>query len=294
MGDQALEFLRTMDSQKPFCLSISFKAPHAQDRAPREFPPDARDEQLYSDVEFPAAETATEEFFQKLPKFVQKSEGHTRWTNRFATPEMAKKTRQDYFRLITGVDREVGRILKELADRKLADNTIVVFAGDNGMFLGERGLADKWFMYEESIRVPLIIADLRSKPGAQRIAVEEMVLNIDVAPTLLEYAGLAVPSCMQGRSLRPLIAGTQVKDWRQEMFYEHHFGPNIIPPSEGVRTERWKYIRYVDAKPVVEELYDLKKDPLEKHNLVAEPGQQKQLELLREKWMKLREEVKRL
>jgi arylsulfatase A-like enzyme len=290
MGDQALEFLQTGDGAKPFCLSISFKAPHAQDNAPREYPPDPRDEKLYAETTIPVPKTATAKFFQALPEFVQKSEGHIRWQRRFDTPERYQQIVRDYYRLITGVDREVGRLVAALRERQLDGNTLIVFTSDNGYFLGERGMADKWLMYEESIRVPLVVYDPRLPENERGRKVGAMTLNIDLAPTLLDYAGLAISAAMQGRSLRPFIRGEQ-PPWRTDWFYEHHTLPARIPPSEGVRTERWKYFRWMAVEPAVEELYDLQADPLEEHNLARRPEHQKTLTALRERWAQLRKEL---
>jgi arylsulfatase A-like enzyme len=287
MGDQALEFLAG-DPTKPFCLSVSFKAPHAQDGAPREFPPDPRDENLYADATVPVPRTADPKFFAALPKFVQESEGRARWKRRYDTPERFQQTARDYFRLVTGIDREVGRILDDLRTRGLADNTLVVFTSDNGFFLGERGMADKWLMYEPSIRVPLIVAGPTVNGGQ---SVEPMALNIDLAPTLLDYAGLPVPQGVHGRSLRPLLNGQPPGDWRADFYYEHHTMPAKLPPSEGVRSERWKYLRWVGPEPAVEELYDLQADPQEEHNLVTEAGHAATLERLRRRWENLRKEL---
>ena len=171
-GDQALEFLNGCTNSQPFCLSISFNAPHARDGKERAFQPDLRDEPLYADTQMPVPQTASEKYFQRLPEFVRRSEGRRRWEKRFATPEMFQQTMRDYYRLVTGIDREIGRMMAGLAERGLAENTVIIFTSDNGWFAGERGLADKWFMYEESIRVPLIIFDprlTRSKRGAQLI-----------------------------------------------------------------------------------------------------------------------------
>jgi len=291
-GNQALEFVRETDAGKPWCLSISFTAPHARDGQPREFAPDLRDESLYAATTFKAPPTATEAFHQKLPESVRKSEGRRRWEKRFATPEMFQATVRDYHRLITGLDREVGRIVELLEQGGLATNTVIVFTSDNGFALGDRGLADKWFLYEESIRVPLFIADLRQPARKHARDVKRMTLNIDVAPTLLDYAGLPVPAEMQGRSLRPLVEKAEVRAWRTDFFYEHHFGPKIIPPSEGVRNERWKYVRYVNESPVIEELFDLKRDPLEARNLAGEPKHAAMLTEMRERWMILGKEWK--
>jgi arylsulfatase A-like enzyme len=290
MGDQALEFIQAGDDARPFCLSLSFKAPHCQDGAGREFPPDPRDEKLYADADIPVPRTADEKFFEALPEFVQKSEGHVRWKRRFATPEMNQKTVRDYYRLITGIDREVDRIVTALREKKLDGNTLIVFTSDNGFFLGERGMAGKWLMYEESIRVPLIIFDPRLPEKERGRKLNAMSLNVDLAPTLLDYAGLAIPAAMQGRSLRPLVAGDK-PEWRRDWFYEHHTLPKIIPPSEGVRTERWKYLRWTAAEPVIEELYDLENDPLEEHNLAGVKGHEKTLSELRERWKTLAKEL---
>lgn len=287
-GNDALEFLEGCAPGRPFCLSVSFNAPHARDGKPREFQPDPRDEHLYADTQIPVPPTATDEYFQRLPEFVRKSEGRRRWEWRFTTPEKSQQTMRDYYRLITGIDREVGRMMAKLAERGLDRDTVIIFTSDNGFFLGERGLADKWLMYEESIRVPLVIFDPRLPPSRRGITVDAMTLNIDFAPTMIEMAGLAVPSGIQGRSLAPLLRGGRPKGWRTEFFYEHHFGPRIIPPSEGIRTERWAYLRWLPPNPESEELYDIRKDPLERHNLAADPAHATVLADLRARWQQAR------
>jgi arylsulfatase A-like enzyme len=291
-GNEALEFLRKSDPARPFCLSVSFNAPHARDGQPREFWPDARDESLYAAVTIPGVEKASVEWFDALPSFVRNSEGRRRWEKRFATAEMFQRTTKDYYRLISGIDREVGRIVALLEERGLSDNTVIVFTSDNGFFLGERGLADKWLMYEESIRVPLIVFDPRRPAPRTKRMVDALTLNIDFAPTLLELAGVRAPASMQGRSLVPLLKGTLPADWRTDFFYEHYTRKDIIPPSEGLRTERWKYIRWVEARPVVEELYDLRIDPGEERNLVADARYLRTLADLRTRWETLRRELK--
>lgn len=291
-GTQALEFLEGCDKSTPFCLSVSFNSPHARDGKPREFQPDVRDEALYRDQTPPKPAAATEEFFRKLPVFVQESEGRRRWEKRFATDEMSAATMRDYYRLVTGIDREVGRIMESLKSLELAGNTVVIFTSDNGWCAGDRGLADKWFMYEESIRLPLVIFDPRLPSGERGKTCEAMTLNIDFAPTMLAMAGLPVPAGMQGRDLSPLLSGPVPADWRKEFFYEHHFGPKIIPPSEGVRTLRWSYIRWLTPNPESEELYDLSEDPLEARNLAADPSHSETLETLRAQRMHALETLK--
>ena len=112
---------------------------------------------------------------------------------------------KDYYRLLFGVDRELGRLRKELKKLGVADNTVIIFTSDHGFYLGERGLAGKWFAHEESIRIPLIIHDPRQREKRTQ-PLTELVLNIDFAPTILSYAGLPAPKSMQGRSLTPLLA----------------------------------------------------------------------------------------
>ncbi len=287
MGDQAIEFLKGCEKTGPFCLSLSFKCPHAQDGAKREFPPDPQDESEFKETVFPTPRTASAKFFELLPEPVQKSEGHKRWARRFTTPEQFQETLRDYYRLVTGMDREIGRIVAALEALGFADNTILIFASDNGFFFGERQLADKWFMYEESIRVPLIIVDPRLPRDRWDQEVEPMALNIDFAPTVLDYAGLAIPKSMQGKSLRPLVEGKEAP-WRHDWFYEHHTLPKIIPPCEGVRTTRFAYIRWMATEPVVEDLYDLANDPYEERNLVNDVSQRVTLQRLRGRWEELR------
>lgn len=271
MGDQALEFLEGCRAGTPFCLSISFKAPHVQDEDPRQYLYDPAQEDLYRDVKIPVPKTATKEHYQNAPEFIRNSEGHTRWARLFNTEERFQEMVKGYYRLITGVDIQIGRIRDALAARGLAGNTVLLFSSDNGFFLGERQLSHKFLMYEESIRVPLVVYDPRLAGRHRGRRRAEMTLNIDLAPTMLELAGVPRPPAMQGRSLLPLLEGGRPR-WRREWYYEHVFTyGGRIPRSDGVRTERWKYIRYRDTQPLYEELYDLRSDPLEERNLVREP-----------------------
>jgi arylsulfatase A-like enzyme len=295
-GDDALEFLGGAPTNQPFCLSISFTAPHARDNLPHnaQYTPDDRDKALYADRVLPRPVTDNSNFFDKLPKCVQAEStvSRERYHWRFDTPQKYEHNAKNYYRLISGIDREVGRIRAELNQRGLATNTVIIFTSDNGYFLGDRELSDKFYMYEESLRDPLIIYDPR-EPAARRHRSEEaMTLNIDFAPTMLALAGITPPARMQGRSLIPLINHEPPANWRTDFFYEEHFFPSRIPPSEGVRTERWAYIRWVDEKPPVEELFDLQTDPLEAHNLAANPECSAELNRLRSQWQHDREELK--
>ena len=293
-GEDALEFLGSTPTNQPFCLSISFTAPHARDEMPHleQYQPDDRDLSLYTSTMIPLPVTDNSTYFSKLPKTVQSSIGHERWLWRFDTTEHYESSVRNYYRLISGIDREVGLILAELEKRGLASNTVVIFTSDNGYFLGDRELSDKFYMYEESLRDPLIVYDPR-EPAAHRGRSENaMSLNIDFAPTILTLAGITPPAGMQGRSLVPLIETKKPADWRTEFFYEHHTFPTLISPSEGVRTERFAYIRWLNETPLLEELFDLKTDQLEAHNLAGNPEYAQTLTQLRAQWQKYTKDLK--
>lgn len=271
-GDRALEFLDRCESGRPWCLSISFNEPHAEDGDPRQyFWPKALD-QLYADTVFPVPKTMTPEFFAAQPEFLRKSESRTRFLWRFDEPAKYQEMVRGYYRMISGVDAVLGRLRAELQRRGLAADTVIVFSSDNGYFLGERGFADKWYAYEPSIRVPLIIADPRLPESRKGATCDRMALNVDLAPTLLELAGLTPTASCQGRSLVPLLSGSVSIDWRTEFFYEQGFDEPTIPKSEGLRTERYTYLRWFEQVPLVEELYDHQADFDQSKNLIEDPA----------------------
>lgn len=282
MGDNAETFLQSCDAQQPFCLAVGFKASHVQDQDPRQYLYDPAYEEMYADHVFPEPPNASDADYAKLPPFLRDSEGRKRWKVRFPTPEKFQESMRGYYRLIAGVDEVVGRIRKQLRKQNADKNTVIVLTSDNGLYLGARGLAGKWFMHEESIRTPLIVFDPRiprNRRGQER---DEMTLNIDIAPTILDLAGVPVPASVQGRSLCPLLSAKPVP-WRDEWFYEHLFEHPRIPMSEGVRTLDWKYTRYPEKGAEYDELYDLAEDPLEAKNLAGEPAYAARLQALRKR-----------
>ncbi len=292
IGEKSIEFLEKRRQDRPFCLSVSFKAPHVQDTHPDQFLYDPQLGQLYSDVTIPVPETAAPQYFEILPEFIRKSEGRTRWQLRFATPEQYQNSVKGYYRLVSGVDVALGQIIASLEALGLYENTVVIITGDNGFFLSEHGLAGKWLMYEESIRTPLIVYDPRLTGSLQGQRREAMTLNIDIAPTILDFAGVKIPEGMQGKSLRPLIINAG-DNWRTDWFYEHHFGyDGRIPRSEGIRTERWKYVRYIDQDPPYEQLFDLVSDPKEINNLAQDQSYLPVLGKLRDRWQEMRLKTK--
>jgi arylsulfatase A-like enzyme len=275
--DHALRFFDGNPAGQPFCLSVSFKAPHVQDEDPGQFLYDPADEAMYADVRVPPPPTGDPRHFNALPPFLRDSEGRTRWKLQFDTPEKYQRMTKGYYRLLTGVDRMIGNVVESLRKSGQLDNTVIVFTGDNGYFLGEHGLSHKWYLYEESVRTPLIVWDGRA-PRRRGLRRQEMSLNIDIAPTLLRMAGLDPPPSMQGRDLAPLLRGEK-PPWRHEWFYSHLFGHKLIPKSEGIRTERWAYIRWLDHAR--EELYDIRRDPHNTADLSARPEHDATLQSLR-------------
>ena len=280
LGMQALEFLDTTDSNRPWNLSVSFKAPHAQDKVAPYFISDPSYDDLYRGVKLPTLRHMDGRYYDSLPEFLRKeTESRLRWERRFGSPELWERSVKGYFALIHGVDVQVGRILEKIEGMGQAENTVVIFTSDNGFFLGERGWAGKWYPHEESIRTPMIVRDprYRSASGTRRT---EMTLNIDVCPTILGLADAPAPLSMNGRDLSPLVRGDK-PDWRQEWFYEHLLENPRIPKSEGIRRTEWKYFVFPEGEPAYEELYDLRADPHEESNLAESRDHSEMLSVMR-------------
>lgn len=288
--NDALEFLRTRPTDKPFVLTLAFFATHAEDQNPLQFLPQPGSMELYKDVTIPVPPTAADTYFRRLPAFIanEKNEGRVRWHWRFDTPEKYQTMMKNYYRLATEVDTTCGRVLAELRKQGVLENTLVIFTGDNGYFHAEHGLADKWYPYEESIRVPLIVRDPRM-PAAKRGSTNaEFTLNVDLAPTFLAAAGVPAPARMQGRDLAPLYLAATAPAWRQEFFYEHATirDINFIPSSEALVRKDLKYLLWPDFNH--EELFDLKADPAETQNLAANPAYADQLANMRTRFATLK------
>ena len=279
-GDDSVEFIRGCTKEQPFCLSVSYSAPHPEDDNVKQYIYDTAYEDLYQDVTIPPPPVPDDEYFHKLPGFLQVSMNRLRWFRRYDTPEKYQRMIKGIYRLITGVDVQVGRVVAELERKGLADNTVIIFTADNGIMIGEQGLTGIWLMYEGSIRMPLIIADPRLDRSRHGARVSPMALNIDFPSTMLDLAGIKQPPEMAGRSLMPLTRGESV-DWRKDFYHEHLFELASIPKSEGVRTERFKYVRYFERNPVYEQLFDLQTDPHEVNNLIGAEQHQQMLARLR-------------
>lgn len=270
--DSALAYLRGCRPSQPFMLSLNFSSPHAEDSdRVRQYHPIPWAEHMYADTVFPPPKINDKEYFDTQPEFLKHSMNRERYMWRFGTPENYQKTMRDYYRMLSGVDHMIGIAMDELRQLNLLDNTIVVYAADNGYYMGDRGFADKWTHYEESMRVPLIVTDFR-RPRSEAARVKQMSLNVDIPATFLELAGIPQPAHYQGRSLVPLMGGKTAERWRHEFFCQHTFNVPTIPKWIGVHGERYVYARYYEQSPPYEFLHDLQTDPTEFKNFAFDPA----------------------
>ncbi|MHC4177342.1 MAG: sulfatase family protein [Planctomycetota bacterium] len=280
--DMAIDWLKG-EHQKPLLLILGHKAPHTP------FTPEKKYLQIYDDVKisYPATAFALE----GKPKWVEQrlDTWHGIYGPIYGFREKFPDRRPEsvehfaafvraYTATIKSVDDSVGRIYEALKQTGQLDNTLLIFAGDNGMFLGEHGMTDKRTMHEPSIRVPL----LARYPGLIRpgTVVEQMVLNVDLAPSVLEICGAKPLERVHGKSWKRLVAG-DADGWRKSWYYEYNYEKQFpyTPNVRGVRTDRWKYVHYPhgDGKPDRHkaELYNLDRDPGETENLIDDPAHAK-------------------
>ena len=279
-GDLAIDFIRSSGDQ-PFCLSLSFWSPHADDGAEEQYFWADYTDHLYRDVEIPVPETADPSFYDSIPEFLQNRMTRERWHWRFDTPEKHQEMVKGYYRMISTVDSVLSRISVSLEEQGIADNTVIIFMGDNGYFLGERGYAGKWLLYEPSIRVPLIIYDPRQPESERGKTLSQMVLNVDVTPTILSLAGIETPDSYAGRSLTDFHEG-EPEDWRSGIFLEHRLENNEkLLKTEGYRDDEFKFIRYDDSDLI--ELYHHKTDKQEIYNLAYDEQYKDKIEYYSQK-----------
>jgi len=268
----SLEFLQSRPKDRPFALAVGFFAAHAQDNAKEQYLPQDWSAAFYKEKRIPPPIHGDPRYQAALPPFLasEANEGRVRYHWRFDTPESYQSYMTRYYRLITEVDGAIGRIVDELKAQGVYEDTLIVFIGDNGYFHADRGLADKWYPYEESIRVPLIVRDPRLAAARRGRTLDQLALNIDVAPTIVRAADLPLPSVMQGEDLSPLYLRSGRPVWRDEFFYEH---PTVtskdrIPTSQAVVRRDWKYVEWPEFD--YRQLFDVKDDPGELKNLAAD------------------------
>lgn len=283
--DKGIEFLKSQPKDKPFCLNLWFNAAHAEDNDHRPgiglypWPPSV--DGLYEDRSIPPPRLGAPSIFESQPQFLKNSINRERWFWGYDTPEKYETNVRAYYRMISGIDKGIARVLVALKEAGLADNTIIVYAADNGYYLGDRGFQGKWSHYEESLRVPLVIYDPRVAKANRGQVRDEMVLNVDLPATFLDWAGATKPARYEGTSLAPLVEDAKDVTWRTSFFCEHvDLAPFIT--WEGIRDQRYVYARYFDQKPAYEFLHDLQTDPDELKNLATDPAHADVLQKLRE------------
>ncbi|MBD2847576.1 sulfatase [Paenibacillus sp. IB182496] len=291
--DYSIDWMDARDKTRPFMLMCHHKAPH------RPWQPHEKYKDLYEGVDLPEPETfyddyATRAEAARVAKMRIERDMHDEVDLKGTAPAElseleAKRWKyqryiKDYLRCVASIDESVGRLLDYLDAEGIADDTIIVYTSDQGFFLGDHGWFDKRFMYEESLRMPMVIRYPREiRAGSVS---EAMALNVDFPVTFLEYAGIAVPEEMQGASLRGVLRGETPEGWRTSMYYRYWMHLDHIHnvySHYGIRTHRYKLIYYyaqalgtsgsVDEDRAPEwELFDLERDPHELRNVYADPA----------------------
>ncbi len=284
LTQHAVEFVKKQRA-KPFCLCVWHKAVHGP------FTPAERHKDLYADAKMPEP-VAFQDNLNGKPDW-QKERGQNGVRRRLPANEQRKwnphpEKTIDYFRTLAAVDDSVGSVMKALQETGALDHTVLIFAGDNGFFHGEHQFGDKRLAYEESIRIPLVF----SGPGIKNGTPDQMVLNLDVAPTILDMAGVKPPATMQGRSFKAILAGEKPA-WRTSFLYEYFQEAWLarIPTMIGVRTLDSKYVTYPLISDL-DELYDLKPDPHEMKNLATDPASAGKLAELKAELDKVKQEAR--
>ena len=301
IADNSIKWLENRDKTKPFMLMCQFKAPH------RPFIPAERHKNLLTNVTIPEPANILDTYQGKgdySDRLRQKLENLNKEDLKVAIPKNITRDDQrkwayqlymkDYLRCVAAVDENVGKLLDYLDKNGLTENTIVVYTSDQGFFMGEHGWFDKRMMYEESLHMPLLIRYPKEIKKGQ-VNKKDMVMNLDFAPTLLDFAGVAADNEMQGESFRPILDGKKPISWRKAMYYRywmHEDGSHHVPGHYGIRTDRYKLIFFYNQPlgkkgtgklsfPPSWELFDLKNDPTEMNNLYNDKKYSKIIEKLK-------------
>ena len=278
ISDYAVEFINR-EHAKPFVLYVGHKAVHGP------FTPAERHAGMYETEPLPQRPNVKDDMSGKPAIGARAAAGKNP-----AATGVGEKLIRNQLRCLLSVDEGLGRILDALDAKKLADDTLVIFTSDNGYLWNEHQLGDKRAAYEESIRVPLLMRYPKLiKPGTKP---EQIALNVDIAPTVLQLGGAPVVKGVHGKSLVPVLEGKPA-EWRQTALLEYFFEKPFprVPSWQAVRTDAWKYIHYPDVENA-DELYDLKTDPYEMKNLIADAGSAEQLKSMKAELEKQLNETK--
>ena len=223
--------------------------------------------------------------------FLKESFNRERFFWRWDTEEKYQTNMRAYYRMISGYDNVINRVMSALKEQGLDENTVIIYMADNGYYMGNRGFAGKWSHYEESLRVPMVIYDPRQPKQEGGKVSDKMSLNIDIAATILDYAGVSVPDIYQGESLLPIVNNEEISDWRNSFFCEHRFNNPKIPKYTGVRGERYVYANYYEQNPPYEYLHDLEKDPDQLVNLVDDNAYEDVLQDMRQQTLTMENQI---
>lgn len=295
--DFSIDFLKNRPKDKPFFLMCHNKAPH------RPWQPDAKHAAQFANKEIPEPATfnddyknrssAAAEATMRIDRDLRPTDVKETPPPRLSAAELKhwkyERYMRDYLACIASVDDNLGRLLDYLDETGLSKNTIVIYTSDQGFFLGDHNWFDKRFMYEESLRMPFMIRyPGKIKPGKVNDA---MILNVDFAPTFLDFAGVTAPKEVQGRSIVPLLSGKTPKDWRTSMYYRYYHYPadHRVQPHYGVRNERYKLIYFNRINEW--ELFDLKTDPHEMKSVYGSPKYAKVQKEMTTELYRLKKEV---
>ena len=288
-GLEAIKFLRERPKDKPFALTVAFYPPKGifdENDCPR------TSTQFYDNVSIPEPYDRNMAY-QSLPPFLQdnRTEARSRYLYRFETHGTFLSSMRAQYSMISHIDSVCEEVTEELRRQGAYDNTVIIVTADNGEFHAWHALADKWYPYQESIRVPLIIKDPRIPKDKRGTLDDSFTLNVDLAPTILGAAGLDTPVEMQGRDIGDLYLGKpkSTGPWRSEFYYEFPDINGKIPPSYALIQKKWKYIRW--PKHQYEQLFDLEADPLEFQNLVENHSYFKVKGMMQDRLVKLRHDV---
>ena len=294
--DLAMNFIRNRPQNKPFFLMFHHKAPH------RNWQPDEKHKRQFENFVPPLPATFDDDYKGKsdaarmatnhIDADLNETDLKMKPPEGLSAAELKKwkftRYMQDYLACVAAVDDNVGRFLDFLDTSELRENTIVIYTSDQGFFLGEHNMFDKRFMYEESLRMPFLVRwPARIKPGSIS---KEMILNVDFAPMMLDAAGARTPSEMQGRSFLPILRGEKPAGWRTSMYYRYyHPGHHNVAAHYGVRTVRYKLIFFDKLNQW--ELYDLRNDPLEMHNIYGNKENGSLVTSLKKEMYRLKKEL---
>ena len=259
---------------KPFCLSISFKAPHMPDT------PDSRFDEIYKDKVFRKPANFGREYSKHLSEQSKQGRQWERWES-WGYKDNYDEVMRKYHQLVYGIDQAVGMVVESLKENGVADNTVIIYTSDNGFLCGSHGYGSKVLPYEESVRVPMIIYDPRTKTKKNRRRINALTANIDIAPTIVELAGTKGSSQIDGLSLMPLLNGHQI-DIRESIAIMNCWGP-VESQYLGIVGKKWKYIYwfYGEGMKPKEELFNLEEDRLELINASKDPQNNESLEEMR-------------